>query len=120
MKVDYDEDQRWLVMHRGSLSIVCNLNADAVTVPVTGEPVLAWGEPTFDSDSLRLEGHSVRCSADAYQRPRVNDLIERPPSRLPIRLERPVVGISEGQQIGNQMVAGHPQDGASLLLVAHR
>jgi maltooligosyltrehalose trehalohydrolase len=58
MTVAYDEDQRWIVMHRGSVTIVCNLNADAVTVPVTGEPILAWGEPAIDSDSLRLEGHS--------------------------------------------------------------
>ena len=51
LKVDYDEDQRWIVMHRGSLAIVCNLNADEVTVPVTGEVVLAWGEPTVDADA---------------------------------------------------------------------
>ncbi len=28
LKVDYDEDQRWIVMHRGSLAIACNLNAE--------------------------------------------------------------------------------------------
>ena len=58
MTVDYDEDQRWLVMHRGSLAIVCNLNADEVTVPVTGERVLAWGEPTVGNDATGLDGHS--------------------------------------------------------------
>jgi maltooligosyltrehalose trehalohydrolase len=58
MTVDYDEDKRWIVMHRGSLAFVCNLNADAVTVPVSGEPILAWGEQAVDTDSVRLEAHS--------------------------------------------------------------
>jgi maltooligosyltrehalose trehalohydrolase len=58
MTVDYDEDQRWIVMHRGSLAVACNLNADEVTVPVTGEPLVAWGEPTIDSESTGLDGHS--------------------------------------------------------------
>src|SRR5215217_3522605 len=51
LKIEFDEDKRWLVMHRGSLAIACNLNADEVTVPVTGEIVLAWGEPTADADA---------------------------------------------------------------------
>jgi maltooligosyltrehalose trehalohydrolase len=58
LKIDYDEDERWIVMHRGSLAIVCNLNSEDVTVPVTGEPLLAWGEPTVDDDATRLDGHS--------------------------------------------------------------
>ena len=58
LKIDFDEDERWLVMHRGSLAIACNMNADEVTVPVSGEVVLAWGEPTADADGTRLDGHS--------------------------------------------------------------
>ena len=58
LQVDYDETQRWIVMHRGSLAIACNLNTDAVVVPITGEPVLAWGEPQVDAESTRLAGHS--------------------------------------------------------------
>src|SRR5690349_3765256 len=34
LQIDYDEDQRWIVMHRGSLAIACNLGTDAVDVPV--------------------------------------------------------------------------------------
>ena len=45
LHIDYDEDLRWIVMRRGSLAIACNLGADPVDVPVTGEVVLAWGEP---------------------------------------------------------------------------
>ncbi|HEX7429947.1 MAG TPA: malto-oligosyltrehalose trehalohydrolase [Mycobacterium sp.] len=58
LKVDYDEDQRWIVMHRGALAIACNLGTDAVDVPVTGDVVLAWDEPTFEAKTTRLAGHS--------------------------------------------------------------
>lgn len=58
LRIDYDEAQRWIVMHRGSLSIACNLGADAVTVPVTGDVVLAWGEPVPEGERTRLAGHS--------------------------------------------------------------
>ena len=59
LKVDYDEDQRWIVMHRGSLAIACNLGAErSRRVPVTGELVLAWGEPKVDGKSTRLARHS--------------------------------------------------------------
>ncbi|MGE0215832.1 malto-oligosyltrehalose trehalohydrolase [Mycolicibacterium sp.] len=59
LRVDYDEDQRWFVMHRGALSIVCNLGDDAVDVPVVGEVVLAWDEPSIDSNATRLDRHSI-------------------------------------------------------------
>jgi len=58
MRVDYDEDAQWIVMHRGSLAIACNLGIEAVDVPVTGEVVLAWGEPKVDAEATRLDGHS--------------------------------------------------------------
>jgi maltooligosyltrehalose trehalohydrolase len=45
-------------MHRGSLAIACNLGTEAVDVPVAGEFVLAWGNPTVDAGTTRLEGHS--------------------------------------------------------------
>ena len=58
MTVDFDEDQRWIVMHRGTLAIACNLNVDDVVVPVGGEVVLAWGDPSVDGEGTRLAGHS--------------------------------------------------------------
>ena len=58
LRIDYDEDARWFVMHRGALAIVCNLGTDPVEVPVTGEVVLAWGEPAVAGNSTRLDGHS--------------------------------------------------------------
>jgi maltooligosyltrehalose trehalohydrolase len=45
-------------MYRGSLTIACNLGADAVDVPVAGEVVLAWGEPKVNAGATRLERHS--------------------------------------------------------------
>ena len=58
MRVDYDEDQQWIVMHRGALAIACNLGTEAVDVPVTGEVVLAWDEPAVGPKSTRIDGHS--------------------------------------------------------------
>jgi maltooligosyltrehalose trehalohydrolase len=59
LEVDYDEDQRWIAMRRGRITVVGNLNEDAVVVPVRGELLLARGVPTFESDTTRLPGHSV-------------------------------------------------------------
>jgi maltooligosyltrehalose trehalohydrolase len=58
LTVDYDEDERWIILCRGGLRIVCNLGGKPVQVPVAGEVVLAWGEPAVDGDSTVLEGHS--------------------------------------------------------------
>jgi maltooligosyltrehalose trehalohydrolase len=45
MAIDYDEDRRWIVMHRGRLVIACNLGAEAVSVPFTGDVVLCSAPP---------------------------------------------------------------------------
>jgi maltooligosyltrehalose trehalohydrolase len=45
MVIDYDEDRRWIVIHRGRLAIACNLAAKAVSVPFTGEVVLCSASP---------------------------------------------------------------------------
>ncbi|OBL16036.1 malto-oligosyltrehalose trehalohydrolase [Mycobacterium sp. 1245499.0] len=58
LTVDYDEDRGWIVVARGRLRIVCNLGAEQVRVPVTGELVLAWDEPAVHPDSTELPGHS--------------------------------------------------------------
>ena len=41
LKVDYDEDQRWIVMHRGSLAIACNLGP----TPSTSRSSASWCWP---------------------------------------------------------------------------
>jgi maltooligosyltrehalose trehalohydrolase len=43
--IDYDEDQRWIVMRRGRLVVACNLGAEAASVPFTGEVVLSSASP---------------------------------------------------------------------------
>ncbi|WP_326546799.1 malto-oligosyltrehalose trehalohydrolase [Mycolicibacterium sp. ND9-15] len=58
LQVDYDEARRWIVMHRGTLAIACNLGPDAVDAPVAGEVLLAWAAPEAAGESMRLEGHS--------------------------------------------------------------
>ena len=56
--VDCDEGARWIVMHRGQLAVACNLGTAAVAVPVHGEVVLAWGEPTVGAETTELPAHS--------------------------------------------------------------
>src|SRR5579875_585186 len=57
--VDFDEEQRWITVHRGGLRLACNLGTEPARVPLAGEVVLAWGEPKIGTDSSVLEGHSV-------------------------------------------------------------
>lgn len=59
LRVEFDEHRRWFVMHRGAVSVVCNLGEQHVDVPATGEVVLAWDEPQTVGDTTRLAGHSV-------------------------------------------------------------
>ncbi|OBH15492.1 malto-oligosyltrehalose trehalohydrolase [Mycolicibacter sinensis] len=58
LQVDYDEDQRWITMRRGRLVLACNLNDAPVSVPASGEVVLAWGAPRFDEEIMQVPGQS--------------------------------------------------------------
>jgi maltooligosyltrehalose trehalohydrolase len=55
--VDYDEAAGWIVLRRGAFAIACNLGAEPVTVPVTGQVVLASAEPTV-GEATELPGHA--------------------------------------------------------------
>jgi maltooligosyltrehalose trehalohydrolase len=57
LRIDYDEQDRWIVLYRGALAIACNLGEAAATVPVTGAVVLAWDEPAVGETTV-LPGHS--------------------------------------------------------------
>ncbi|WP_328355747.1 malto-oligosyltrehalose trehalohydrolase [Mycobacterium sp. NBC_00419] len=57
--VDFDENQRWIVMRRGRFAVACNLGEQAVTVPATGEVLLKWGDVAVDAERTGLPGHSV-------------------------------------------------------------
>ncbi|MGB3169848.1 MAG: malto-oligosyltrehalose trehalohydrolase, partial [Rhodococcus sp. (in: high G+C Gram-positive bacteria)] len=66
LTVDYDEDERWIVLHRGSLRVVCNLSENEVTVPVGGTSLLAWTDPVSDEtgSATKIPGHSFAVLAD--------------------------------------------------------
>lgn len=57
LRVEFDEADRWIVMHRGAFAVVCNLGESPVAVPVTGEVVLSSAEPQTGESTL-LHGHS--------------------------------------------------------------
>ncbi|GAA2563577.1 malto-oligosyltrehalose trehalohydrolase [Mycolicibacterium diernhoferi] len=58
LRVQYDEEARWIIMRRGALAVVCNLGVDAVRVPVRGDTVLAWEEPGSSADGTVIPGQS--------------------------------------------------------------
>lgn len=58
LRVDFDEDARWIALYRGSLVIVCNLGPDPTPVPVTGTVVYSWGTTDFGAESVMLSGES--------------------------------------------------------------
>ena len=58
LMVDYNEEKRWIVMRRGRLAIACNLGAEPVAVPFTGELVLCWDSPAVGDESTELPPYS--------------------------------------------------------------
>lgn len=69
--VDFDEERKWFAMHRGSLTIACNLGERPADVPVTGEVVLSFGEPKVRADTTGLPGRSVVILRTVAPHPRV-------------------------------------------------
>jgi len=60
VRVDFDEDTRWLVMHRGALRVIANVADDFREVPVrAAEVVLATAEVTLTPVAVRLPGQSA-------------------------------------------------------------
>jgi maltooligosyltrehalose trehalohydrolase len=66
--IEFDEEQRWIVLRRGAVAIACNLGQDAVSVPVAGLLLLDWGAPKPRPDATLLPGHSVAVLRSAGQR----------------------------------------------------
>jgi maltooligosyltrehalose trehalohydrolase len=59
--VDYDEDDRWLVMIRGSVTVAVNLAQNAVELGLDGEPLLATdpGVAALPDGAVRLPARSA-------------------------------------------------------------
>ncbi|MCA1702960.1 MAG: DUF3459 domain-containing protein, partial [Actinobacteria bacterium] len=48
-----DENNKWLVVQRGSVTIACNFGRNQASVPAGGEPVLASGKvPEITTDGI--------------------------------------------------------------------
>ena len=62
---DYDEDARWIVLHRGDLRVAANLSTRPVTIPVAGDhsAVLAASQPgvRLGQDSVTLPAACFAC-----------------------------------------------------------
>jgi len=64
VEVDFDEDERWLVMRRGAITVACNFGPDEVTIPLndqrTAELLLTSGKDP-DGNSLAPASVSIWC-----------------------------------------------------------
>ncbi len=46
LRVEYDEDARWIILHRGALAVACTIwPMPRCACRSAGEAVLAWAEP---------------------------------------------------------------------------
>jgi maltooligosyltrehalose trehalohydrolase len=62
VRVSFDEEARWLVVHRGSFRVVANLAGDGQHIPLDREPVLAaaaWDGALLERHGVRLPGRSA-------------------------------------------------------------
>jgi maltooligosyltrehalose trehalohydrolase len=60
IRVEFDEDARWVVVHRGRFRVAANLGTDGQQLAVPGsEVVLATGPATLHDGALRLAGQSA-------------------------------------------------------------
>ncbi|KJY36911.1 malto-oligosyltrehalose trehalohydrolase [Streptomyces sp. NRRL S-495] len=59
VRVEFDEDARWLVVHRGPYRVAVNLGTAAAAVPAAGEVVAAFGGHHRSGDRLTLDPDSV-------------------------------------------------------------
>jgi maltooligosyltrehalose trehalohydrolase len=55
--VDFNEEERWLVLHRGDLRVIANLSAEPRTVPVVGRVLLT--SSTVDGQTIAGESFAV-------------------------------------------------------------
>ncbi|MFC4374414.1 malto-oligosyltrehalose trehalohydrolase [Nocardia halotolerans] len=55
---DYDEAERWFVLRRDRISVVCNLSEDEAVIPVHGRVLLAWAPATESGAGTLVSGHS--------------------------------------------------------------
>ncbi|OBF18377.1 malto-oligosyltrehalose trehalohydrolase [Mycobacterium kubicae] len=58
LAVEYDEDERWIVLRRNTITVAANLGTAAVKVPVNGELMLAWDAPNIGAETTELPGQS--------------------------------------------------------------
>jgi maltooligosyltrehalose trehalohydrolase len=60
VNVDYDEDEQWVVVHRGSLRVLANVSGETRDLPVAATEVLFETAPTSIKDgSVQLAPHAA-------------------------------------------------------------
>ncbi len=58
--VEYDDDEHWLQMSRGTVRVVCNFGDEALGTPLSGSILVATDhEAALDKGTLTLPGGSA-------------------------------------------------------------
>ncbi|MEO9222936.1 MAG: malto-oligosyltrehalose trehalohydrolase [Mycobacteriaceae bacterium] len=58
LRIDYDEGARWIVLHRGSLRVVCNLAEHPNEIVITGDVLLTSAPVTLNSERIVVAAES--------------------------------------------------------------
>ncbi|MGF6881107.1 maltooligosyltrehalose trehalohydrolase [Nocardia sp. GAS34] len=69
LAVEYDEDARWIILHRNDVHIACNLADHPVDIPITGTPLLAWSPIDQHPGHTTVPAHSFAVLATAAPLP---------------------------------------------------
>ena len=69
VRVDYDEDARWLLVTRGPLRIAANLGTAAARIPLTGEAAAPVGAPSASPALLASSVPEVTVTSEAISLP---------------------------------------------------
>ncbi len=57
LEIDFDEQRRWITLHRNRIHILCNLAPTPADIPVIGTPLLTWNPVHQTSTTTTLPAH---------------------------------------------------------------
>ena len=64
LTIEHDEAERWIIVHRNGIQLACNLSANPVRLPITGDPLLVWDPIHRTGSHTTLPGHSFALLTD--------------------------------------------------------
>ncbi|MBB5917918.1 maltooligosyltrehalose trehalohydrolase [Nocardia transvalensis] len=69
LAVEFDEDSRWIILHRNTIHILCNLSPAPATLPVIGDTLLVWEPVRRTATATTVPAHSFAVLASGPTEP---------------------------------------------------